>query len=529
MIFRTICLVALTTFSLSAGERSVLYPTDWKEGFSIADGAHIQDFSYAGYRGGGVPLPKGDFLPVINAGEAPFNADGSGKSNAQPAIQAAIDAAAAKGGGIVFIPAGFYRMDGDLLVKKSKIVLRGAGAKATRLLFTPAGTSNHPFIYFRHPGFKEKQSFPLTKDTATFDRVIQVKNTEGLKVGDDVVVGFRLTDRYKAEHGMQKYWYMRKPGSWVQRFWRTVTALTPTTIEVDVPLRYPVKVADQAEVHKVENMLSECALEDLGVSNAADMADAWTRTNTTLIRFWGTRDCWIRGVESFAFPGREPYHLQSKGIQVCESKRVTVADCKIENPQNLGGGGNGYLFELTRTDEVLVRDCVAVNGRHNFSINSIMGASGCVFQRVKSSGCRSFADYEHFKATEKGEKRAWSAFSDIHSGLTVALLVENSQLDDGWDVRNRHGWSNGAGITATEMVFWNNTGKGKIISFQYGLGYILGGAKSLKIITKEADNPKGFSGTAPEDYTEKLGIMLEPQSLYDDQLKRRLQNTPVTP
>ncbi|MFY0537616.1 hypothetical protein [Nannocystis pusilla] len=57
---------------------------------------------------------------------------------------------------------------------------------------------------------------------------------------------------------------------------------------------------------------------------------------------------------------------------------MTVADSTLELAQHRGDGGNGYLFEVMQSGEVLVRDCVARAGRHNFVQNWGFGATGIV-------------------------------------------------------------------------------------------------------------------------------------------------------
>lgn len=56
-----------------------------------------------------------------------FGARGDGKAEDAPAIQAAIDAAAAMGAGVVWVPPGRYRLGAQRLVLLSGVSLRGAG------------------------------------------------------------------------------------------------------------------------------------------------------------------------------------------------------------------------------------------------------------------------------------------------------------------------------------------------------------------------------------------------------------------
>ena len=77
---------------------------------------------------GGIPT---DRTNLINVTLAPYNADRTGATNAQPALQAAINAAAA--GDVVFLPSGTYRIDGTLNLGTnfSGKTLRGAGPAST--------------------------------------------------------------------------------------------------------------------------------------------------------------------------------------------------------------------------------------------------------------------------------------------------------------------------------------------------------------------------------------------------------------
>ena len=91
----------------------------------------LPDFSYAGYRRSEVPIPnvKGPVFNVTKYGATP-----SDDKFDDPGIQAAIDAAEAAGGGVVFFPKGRYRVNPTedekhfITIKGSGIVLRGAGA-----------------------------------------------------------------------------------------------------------------------------------------------------------------------------------------------------------------------------------------------------------------------------------------------------------------------------------------------------------------------------------------------------------------
>lgn len=91
----------------------------------------VPDWSWAGYRGG-APLPTALPGQVFNVRS--YGAVANGRKNDAPAIQAAINAAAKSGGGVVHLPAGRYAIHKPLRVSSSRTVIKGAGPGATVLV-----------------------------------------------------------------------------------------------------------------------------------------------------------------------------------------------------------------------------------------------------------------------------------------------------------------------------------------------------------------------------------------------------------
>jgi len=97
--------------------------------FAASGGSGLVGFVQAG-TGAATRTPQAKMRDVLTT--ADFGAVGDATTDATAAIQAALDAAAAAGGGTVFIPAGIYRISNTLLIP-SKVHVRGAGRGATVL------------------------------------------------------------------------------------------------------------------------------------------------------------------------------------------------------------------------------------------------------------------------------------------------------------------------------------------------------------------------------------------------------------
>jgi len=496
--------------------RSALYPQDWTPGFTVEvdDGgppAGLPDFSYAGYGGGGVPLPEArsdGALDVLDHG-----ADPTGVADSMAAMQSAIDAAAAAGGGVVWVPAGDYRLDGGLRITTSGVVLAGEGPDRSRLSFTAPGPADQASLQLAGT-LDLGDARPLLQDASAGDTVVQLADVDGLAPGDPVGLGVVITDAFVTEHGMEGYWTFAQ-GERRTIFQRTVVAVEGDRVTLDVPLRYALRTRDAADLRVERGHLTECGVVGLALSSAVDWDAAWDVDRHHVLGLDRVADCVVRDVQSWpGLAGDGEHHLQSGGLIVSRSRRVTVADTTLERAQNRGGGGNGYLFELRQSDEVLVRDSIGRAGRHNFIQNWDFGTTGCVFLRTLSEGGQAWSG--------KGGSGVTTGLSEFHHALAMANLVDDSVAHDGWGAVNRLMWSSGAGHTATEGVFWNVRGEGQLASLQYGRGYVIG-TEGLDVRT-EVTEVYDSSGTAPEDWVEGLGeaATLEPRSLYEDQLARRL-------
>lgn len=115
------------------------------------------------------------------------------------------------------------------------------------------------------------------------------------------------------------------------------------------------------------------------------MGEGLAQDHVNAIAMRAVADAWIDDVHSVAAPSAtginasdaRQYHLASAGVVVEDAKRVSVLRSSMENPQNRGSGGNGYLFEVSRTNDVLFADDEARNGRHDFRTGASATSAPC--------------------------------------------------------------------------------------------------------------------------------------------------------
>ena len=541
--------------------RSALYPTHWAPPTeaSFESDRLIQDFSYAGYRRGEaeVPLIAGPLFAVTD-----YGADPSGVLDSTLAIQTALDAAAAAGGGVVSMPAGLFRVSPQgsngwsLRITGSRVVLRGAG-RARSVLFNDSSAMRGRQILRVEGASTRWTTVPsgspqplIRSDLLSPTTVIPVASVAGFLVGDWVVVRADATDAFVAEHNMSDLWAGYGSALGGVQFLRQVTAIDADagTLTIDVPTRYYLKTRDNARVHKAVAHVEEVGLEDFSICNrehaTASAGTGWGENDYTVagtgaydahdcyaIGLRRARNCWIaRVTTSRPAVNTGLSHILSNGILLENCRSVTVRDCDFQRPLYGGGGGNGYMYRLLGSNECLLLNCAARYNRHGF-VMSLMSCSGNVIQGGIAQMTRTQAASP---GTTSGEG------CDHHMHLSQSNLVDGVQLDRDFftaHYRTNYGTPPYHGQTAVHSVFWNlvgtayQSGKSYIArTEQARYGYVIGtrGPASGITTTSLLDST---GRTQPTDYTEGAGTgdSLLPLSLYHDQLGRRLGTTPVPP
>ena len=539
--------------------RSVLYPQGWlplhEGGKADAEGRFLHDFSYAGYHRGEVTPPYGKGAVVSTVDPKA----GDSKVDATKAIQAAIDAACAKGGGVVHLPAGTYRIKlptadafAAVTLGCSHLVLRGDGPTKSRLLLDdPLRMRNKTAVAIRPSSGsifdgKSTKTYALTADAPAGTRTLAVADTSALKVGDWIAVRNESTPEFRAEHRMDKAHTGDSSDWWETTYFaglvypRQITQITGTQVELDAPTRYELKTRDKARVYALPSTyLEETGIESLGIgmvqnttgpaggtelSHEEEYSTAGTTAyevhSSRFLDIGAARDGWIHDVASFV-PSENTasgVHLLSNGLLFTTSAfRFTISDCSLGRPEYRGGGGNGYLYHVQGND-LLFADNRATDARHGFTLNQ--ATSGNVFLRTAIVTSR-YSD-------------------DSHRFLSQANLYDSTSLDQGWlSTVNRGSTSSGAGFTSTAHVFWNthvvkNHASAKscaVETAQWSWGYVIGtradSGQSPLICTKTVTNGTWakLDQGSPTDFAEGEGkaSTLHPSSLYEDQRARRCQ------
>ncbi|KAL4448197.1 hypothetical protein ABPG75_005416 [Micractinium tetrahymenae] len=289
------------------------YSTLWgKDGELWKPSGPLQDFSFAGYHQGNDPLPS----PPVTKSVLDFK---QGSTDTEMLVKA-LDWAhqqSPKGGYIVlYIPAGTYTLTERLWIKKSNIVIRGAGAGQTILsipksLWDLYGKSKGSVSggYVNWGGFitvwgSTKKGSLLTTATGTArrgDYSLTVQDASKLKIGKyyDLWwkdVGGKLNRAMFDGKMDAPAMYV---GSTRTRFTAKVVGINGNKVTLERALPYPISSSiDEVSFLAPANTVEEVGVEGLTFKFKWEpYAGHHCERGWNAIEIQAARDCWVRDIE----------------------------------------------------------------------------------------------------------------------------------------------------------------------------------------------------------------------------------------
>jgi hypothetical protein len=476
---------------------------------SDEEGNRIPDFSYAGYRGGGVPLFQMQVVTTL---------DPSPTGNDTQQIQQALNEVGAlepdENGhrGAVLLNPGIYYINSRITIQHSGVVLRGSGDgdnPAENTIIHAAKTIGNVSIQVG-PGnvnWNYSSGSPISQITTEFvavgSRHFAVANASVFSVGDDVVIFHRATQQWieAVEYGGTSSTH---PDVWTPSdvnlnivMKRKITGISDSIIALDVPVyNHLNRSLSESLVYKVNlgGQISESGVEHFRLVLESDGPEANNHGNNAII-FNGVTDSWAYGVTVL--------HFRFTGIGATNSTFVTIQNSRALEPHSPIDGGYRYNFNvMSRANNILFTDVHASYGRHCFVSNGTATVSGVVFHNGTS---------HHAYNASEGHRR-WSMgllfdnliFNEAVTNIVIGLYNRGTY-------GTNHGWS------SAHSVAWNSDpGPEKRIVIQKPPT-----AQNYGIANREIVHGTGpFAG--PAGFIEGTNQTPELTSLYDAQLYDRL-------
>jgi len=477
-----------------------------------AQGNSIPDFSRAGYRGGGIPLPA----VAVAATLAPQPA-GDDTVRIQQALDEVGRRPADRDGhrGALLLQKGTYRVDGaqsrakgrwpnadgSSLIVPDGVVLRGEGSGEEGTVIVATGTSRRNVILLGDTA-RAPAEIPGTRRLITDAYVPWSARSFSIERAGDLVPGERVailrpgSDAWISAIGMDRIPSPagRTPGNWQGKDYdfaieRTIVAVEGHRVTVDAPAMIALDVKfGGGFLFKIKPARAhEVGLESLRIVSEykAGGEDEDENHAVFAVAFFSAENGWARDVVAL--------HTSMGFIADGNSAFLWIKDCAHLDPVSPITGGRRYGFDVGG-QYILVENCRTRNCRHAFSTGR------------KVRGPNVFLDCQ-------GEDS--KADTGPHQRFAIGTLYDNVH-DAGLHVQNRTDRGTGQGWAGAQQVFWNCVAtEGFIVQAPpTAQNYAIGCVGKILNATRSPDEAHGI--------IESPGARVSPASLYRRQLAERL-------
>ena len=466
----------------------------------LPKGDQIIDFSYAGYMGGGVPLPN---VPTM------INLTPSG-SDDSVAIQHAIDQVSLMPlrngfrGAVVLAPGTFICTKG-LGITASGVVLRGSGPLTGGTTLKLIG---EPHVAITILGREEVRVVgPVAHISQAYvpagSHSIALDNASAFVVGDTIRITRYTTPQWLHYMGMDRMMRDGEPQTWVGdsiSTLRVVTNRDGNTLNLDVPLADSYDrtylPAEGAEVTRVaiEGRIEQDGIEALHIKAPARKV-AFTDELFRAVNFGGLRDGWVRDVL---------VDDTTEGIDIgADTSRMTIQNVLFRHTTTITSSAKPSDFALRGTQILVVR-CGSVGNDLFYVITGPRNQGPNVVLNSRFIG---------------------DGHVQSHQRWSTGLLVDNTQVPQGGiDMMNRGEMGSGHGWTMAWGVVWNSSAATLTIQNPPGAANWAIGAFGSELTApmkifgmRRRDLPD-----LPRGITESPNHRVSPESLYRAQLAERL-------
>ncbi len=472
--------------------------------FSDEENNRVPDYSYAGYRGGGVSIPS---IPVkIEIGPV----QGDNRAHIQNAIDRVSRMKMDSNGhrGAILLKPGRYWINGNLFIRESGVVLRGAGDDenpSSNTIIKVAQTVSGNVLRIgddRAAWFSRERNTVTTLKTPYLPvgaRSFQVYDPEKFEVGDNIVLRLISTPQWldSVNGGDTESDPRWEPGLLDMFYNRTVVSKHDSTITMDAPVYNHVDTTlSEPIVYKPvrRHLVTESGLENLRIEIQTGGEFSENHAENGVL-FRGVENAWARDVTVL--------HFVVSGFSTHTAKNVTIKDSRALEPHSKIDAGKRYNFDVGPfSSQILFTNVRSSSGRRDFVSNGTSVTSGIVFHKSRSFGALN---------SSEGHQR-WSQGLLFDSITFVTPEFYNVlSLHNRGDFGSSHGWG------AVHSTAWNVEAEDHYIFIQKPPG-----AQNYGIGNRAIVNGDGLFNQ-PEGYIEGTGLQPFPSSLYDAQLQERIR------
>ena len=480
-------------------------------------GDHIVDFSYAGYRGGGVALPDAPVAETLT----PSGADDTA------ALQSALDRVAVRAAKVntpeaLLLAPGTFHLSAPVNITASNLVLRGSGRDKTTLQLTgdphvglilglsSAAAAESSGEESAPPADEQPTKAPNARTTLADSyipsgtRELPVASATGFAVGDTILIKHPITPDYIHFMGMDHLVRSGRTEHWIGNSITTerrIAAIHGNTLVLDVPITddYDPRFGGGA-MTTVTAAPAPARLHDSGIEaltlTAPSVSIPLDAPHFDAIHITSAEDVWLRDLD---------IHDTTNFIQVeAPALRVTIDRVDLTNRKPITSPAKPFGFSLAGTQTLVMR-----SSSHGDKI--FFAAT-----QARIQGPNVLLDCNFTGDQDVEPHQRWS----------TGFLIDNVHVHGGGiHLINRGEMGSGHGWTIGWSVVWNSTADELVAQMPPGsVNWVIGSKGQRRRQPMPIMGARGADKgpDLPEAIYDSWDKPVQPRSLYLRQLTDRL-------
>ncbi len=397
-------------------------------------GNTLIDHGMVGYHQGLRPIPNVPVVRTLTPSSGDRTAD----------IQAAIDAIEAMPlnanghRGALLLKAGYYEVTDTLEINASGVVIRGEGNGTDGSVIRHVAPEQHAVIQFAASASVQVVANTQKNITDSYvptgAKSITVEGNHNFQAGDAILVTRAPNQDWINLLGMDNLagecgeghsnW---TPASYTISTKHNIVRVDGNILYMDTPIVDPIDpVYASGYVQKYTWIgLEECGVENMRFESKANFDNDENHAKRA-IEAVHVRNAWFRKINSKDF--------MNNCVKLDNCYQVTIDECEIEDYKSKITGGRRYGFGLNKSQLILVKNCKAHDGRHDYALGSRTPGPN-VFVNCTSTNAHS----------DNGPHHRWG----------TGCLWDNVVTDNKTNLQLRKCSGSGHGWAASQNILWN--------------------------------------------------------------------------
>jgi len=276
-------------------------------------------------------------------------------------------------GATFILQEGTHEFTETIHINRDDIIFKGESEDGTILNFTfPDGVGGNAIEVSSGAGKTEFSELVASASAGSTE--ITIADTSALNVGDVIYISQANTQEYLLENGWDNVAFEDAENRPFREMIARIEAINGNTLSLSSPLPYDFDAAETGVFHI--DLLDDVTLENFTITSGINTELNYNDFVNSHSEFNQTSVILIEGADGANLSNISILDAPSNAFDFRSTIELIGNNLHVDGAHNLGGGGNGYGFQLYETFDATLSDLEIYNVRHSVLFSSWHAEAG---------------------------------------------------------------------------------------------------------------------------------------------------------